>query len=120
MIRKLLKKNHILFIVAALILVAMVVHGLEFHHEHPKEIFGQDQQKAFLHGSDKKYWLAFILTSLMATAYATAKSLFLRRQITALALFPLNFLFFKIDLRQLFDPLRIALRRGILNPKLCA
>lgn len=120
MIKRLLKKNHILFVVAALILVAMVVHGLEFHHEHPQEFFGQDQQKAFLHGSDKKYWLTVILASLMAATYATAKSLFLHRLINALASFPLNSLYFKIDLSQLFDPLRIALRRGILNPKLCA
>ena len=99
--------------------IAMIFHAIEIHHEHIEEIFGHGEQKAFLHGGDKKYWFLALL-NLIAVAAWTISALCNRRihgddrRIShALSRY---FLFVA---SKIFDPVREALRTGILNPKLC-
>jgi len=119
-VRKLSKPRNILFLTALLLMLALGLHALEIHHEHPKEIFGSDATQAYLHGGDKKYWWMIILAAYLAIAastFLTAKNQLLASR----AILPSSFgpPYLRIDLSKLFDPLRIAFRRGILNPKLC-
>lgn len=113
-IKKLPKPRNLLFLIALFLVLAMVWHALEFHHEHPREIFGDNATQAFLHGGDKKYWWMVILAAYLFIAGSAAL-------LAPGAILPSTFgpLYLRIDFSKLFDPLRIALREGRLQRKIC-
>ncbi len=84
-------------------------------HDHPHEIFGTGIQAAF-HGEDKKWWALLVLVSLF---FALVR--FIRERLNVdlknLACKPCFYL--TLGFSKIFDPIREALRRGILHPKLC-
>ncbi len=108
--------KNILLITAFFILFAIGFHAVESHHEH-SEIFGSSEVQAYLHGGDKKLWLlaALGLMGILGAGFiphAASHHFFLGKYAIRHASHLLN------DLSKLFDPLRRALRAGILNPKL--
>jgi len=112
-LRKLLKARNLLLIIAFLMITSLSLHAV-IPHDHPAEIFGTGIQAA-LHGTDKKWWLLILLTSFLFLFSGSIKNtLNSGRSISPSHSFWLTFNFSKI-----FDPIREALRTGILNPKLC-
>lgn len=113
-IRNSLKPRNILFFIALFLLLSLSLHTV-IHHGHPGEMSGNEIQ-AVLHGNDKKWWILLLLAS-----FILALSCLLKRGLANIqsafvctSAFRLTFYFSKI-----FDPIRKALRRGILHPKLC-
>lgn len=109
-LKKSLKTRNLLLVTAFLIASVLFLHAA-IPHDHPGEIFGNGIQAA-LHGSDKKWWLLILLTSLLLAFGNSIKNRVVgERQITSPTSFWLTF-----DFSKIFDPLREALRRGILQP----
>lgn len=119
LLRNLAKPKNILFFVALFLVLAMGWHALEFHHEHPQEIFGNDATQVFLHGGDKKYWWMVILAAYLFIASATVLRSKNQLLVQRVALSSVGPLYLRVDLSKLFDPLRIALREGRLQRKIC-
>jgi ATP/ADP translocase len=119
MVKKILKSRYLIMFMACLLLFAIIFHAIEIHHEHAEEIFGNDEQKAFLHGGDKKYWFA-VLLGLIAIVAGTIFSIFNRRKYIDNGQVSYSIsIYFLLVASKIVDPVREALRRGILNPKLC-
>jgi len=111
--KKLFELKYLLIAMAVLMLLSLSVHAL-IPHDHPQEIFGTGMQAA-LHGNDKKWWILLLLAALLVLFRNSIKNdLDNNRQILARRSFWLT-----SNLSNIFDPIREALRRGILNPKLC-
>ena len=117
--KKLTKFKKILFLTALVLLLFFAVHAVEFNHEHAYEIFGSDKVKAVLHAGDKKLWLFLILAAMtfIFTSFTKAGRSELIGNRGRVFSFSALYLFFYLF--KLFDPLRAAFRRGILNSKIC-
>jgi len=106
--------KNLLLIIAIILVTGMLLHAV-IPHDHPEEIFGIGIQAA-LHSTDKKWWLLLLLSSffiafggLLKNGLTDKHSIFAHR---------LSF-WLTFDFSKIFDPIREALRTGILNPKLC-
>ena len=117
--RKPLHIENILLCAALLLVLAIVGHAFEFHHEHSHEIFGTDAAHAYLHGGDKKYWWIVILAAYFFIARSTALLSKTRLLIQHATLHSLRFFDLHFDISKLFNPIRIALREGRLQRKIC-
>ncbi|MDP3779456.1 MAG: hypothetical protein Q8R30_05445 [bacterium] len=99
------------FLIAIFLIFAFGFHAVSFDHHHPWDAVGGDRVQAALHGDNKK-WLVdavcvlALCTGLMAAEFFFRSAGFRRLHVFAEA--------------KLFDPQRIALRSGIMHPKLCA
>jgi len=114
--KKYFKLWNLFLFVAVLLLLSFGLHAF-IPHEHPKEIFGQDPINAYLHGEDRKKLLAILLASaLFALAVSLKPRITQRETVSQISSF--GPLYLSIDLSPLFDPLRVAFRRGILHPKI--
>ena len=112
------EKKYLFVLVALIIIAALALHMVTFSHEHHLVFFGELMITA-VHGEDKKLWLTFLLFVIFAAGCLRMIS----RSHNALAKFSRNTFnkeFLLFDLLKLFDPLRIAFRRGILHSKIFA
>jgi len=111
--KKLFKLKYLLIAVAVLMLLSLSLHAV-IPHDHPKEIFGNGIQ-VILHGNDRKWWILLLLVSLFIASRGLFKGKLVNTQLASIrqSAFWLTFNFSNI-----FDPIREALRRGILHPKL--
>lgn len=104
--------KNLLLVIAIIVMSGTLLHAV-IPHDHPEEIFGTGIQAA-LHSEDKKWWLLLLLSffialgGLLKNGLTHDHSLSVRRPS-----FWLTFGFSKI-----LDPIREALRMGILHPKL--
>lgn len=98
-----------------LLTAALIFHAAHLEHHHPLE-FG-DGIQAILHGEDRKWLFALLLAALVAAALLLSPQLLIegtfRGSLHAPYRLEHNFL------RNLVDPIRRALRTGIVHPKLC-
>ena len=102
--------KRIILILASILLTSLILHLVEFHHDHPHEIFGEGIQ-ATLHGEDKKYWAILLILKFLALAGV----------FSLISFFGLYFLFSQ-NLKKIiykYNYLLECLSRGILQPKLC-
>lgn len=106
-------KNAIIFL-SVILLVSFALH-MVIKHDHSEDHFGTGIQAVF-HGEDKKWWALFALASIF---FALAKFLRKRLNIDAKSPASKSYLYLTFYISKIFDSIREALRRGILNPKLC-
>lgn len=97
--------------IVALILASWMILHITIPHEHPEEMFGKGIQ-AVLHGGDKKWWL------LVLFSFFVALGGFLKNRFTGghLTITRKSSFWLTFDFSKIFDPIREALRRGILQP----
>ena len=111
-------KYLIVFVVLALVL-SFGIHAIEINHYHPDEIFGEGLS-ASLHINDKQWWFLLLLAAIAITwAIFWKQSNSLTGRIVLLQKYFVLFNRFLFDTLLLFDPMRQALRRGVLHPKIC-
>lgn len=113
------KLKYLCFMVALVLVLSFGFHTVGFDHHHPLHIFGEDVE-AVMHGGDKKLWLLLLLTFI-----AIVGAIFWKRNEISnhqhMRLLPYstpsnNFLF---DVVLSLDPIRQAIRCGIIHPKIC-
>ena len=102
------------FFVAILLIAALFLHALHLEHHHPLE-FGEGVQ-ALLHGEDRKWLLAALLAALFALVLLFSRRPFLVELSGRTVLLDFN----PALSLSILVPVRIALRRGIVHPKLYA
>ena len=104
----------ILIAVAITLILSFIAHDI-IPHSHPSVIFGTGIQAIF-HGNDRKWWyLALLVASLVAVNLIKK----LRFNIKLEEIISRNSLCLRGYILKSFNPIRQALRKGILNPKLC-
>ena len=118
-VKKMLKFRYVIIFVAFFILFAMIFHAIGIHHDHIEEIFGHNEQKAFLHGGDKKYWFLALLAIITVAAKAIGNIFNREKYLDDRQLLYSMSIYFLLVASHIFNPVREALRKGILNPKLC-
>jgi hypothetical protein len=95
-----------------------MVTALSLHavipHDHPEEVFGTGIQAA-LHGNDKKWWLLLLVAAFFVLFGNSVKNALNKN----CQIFPSHSFWLTSNFSNIFDPIREALRRGILHPKLC-
>ena len=101
------------FFFAGVLFITLFLHTAHFNHDHAKEIFGEGQI-VIMHASNKEE-----SGSLGVPFPDVSPAVFPSGTFSAPYMSPL-FGFFAFFLYKIFDPLREALRRGILQPKLYA
>ena len=97
-----------------LLLVSMAWHTFAFDHNHPVEFFGEGVQ-AIVHGEDKKWLFAALIIFLfialrILSAYSSLQTMRYRRYICARE---------DAGIGMCADPMKYAMRRGIMHGKLC-
>ncbi len=105
----------IVLIIAIALIASFVLHDI-IPHSHPHHLFGTGIQAAF-HGEDKKWWSIIVLASLLLS-FAITSRWRLENKLAGKS-FLHRSSYFILDFSKIFNPLREALRRGILHPKLC-
>jgi uncharacterized membrane protein len=112
-LKKSLKIRNLLLIIAFLIITALSLHAV-ITHDHPEDVFGSGMQAA-LHGNDKKWWLLLFLAAFLVLFGNSIKNVLDKNR----QIFPSHSFWLTFNFSNIFDPIREALRTGILNPKLC-
>lgn len=97
-------------LVAFLLVLSFGLHAISVDHHHPWA--GADGIQAALHGEDKK-WLADMLCVLYIWTGLLATEFFYRTMIR-------RNIGISLEILVCGDPMRSALRKGIVHPKLCA
>ena len=103
----------LLLVIAIVLVSGMILHAV-IPHDHPEEIFGTGIQAA-LHGNDKKWWLLLFLAAFLVLFGNSIKNVLDKNR----QIFPSHSFWLTFNFSNIFDPIREALRTGILNPKLC-
>lgn len=93
------------FFLVAVLLATFSLHAAIFDHHHDERIFTGIFQ-SITHGEEKKWFTDFLPTS--ARMFALVPALFL------------SLFFFAPSTFFVYDPIRQALRRGVIHPKLYA
>ena len=115
---RLLHPKNILFLAALFLLLALGLHALEFYHGHPREIFG-DATAAYMHGGDKKLWLLLYMAFVNSILVLGVRSFINRDKKNGVLGSSLGAVFLVLDFSKLYDPIRLALREGRLQRKIC-
>lgn len=105
-----MRSRPIIVMVAFLLICSFGLHAVSIDHHHPWA--SADSIQATLHGEEKK-WFANILYILCIFTGLVAAEWYCRK-ITS------RYITASFEILVLFDPLRKALRKGIMHPKLCA
>lgn len=105
-----------LIIVALSLILSFVLHDIIPHDHHHEANSTTSSIQAALHTNDKKWWYLMLL-AFVFVAVDLLRKWRLRTYLRSGAL--THFYYWRIDLSKLFNPILQALRRGILNPKLC-
>ncbi len=112
--RKIALIRNLVLIIAIALIFSFVLHDIIPHH-HPHQLFGNGPQAA-LHSNDKKWWYLMLLAFVFVTTDLVNKwRLDTGGKRNIFFISP----YFRLDIAKLFNPILQALRRGILNPKLC-
>jgi len=117
-------KPHRLFAIALLVLCALTLHALLPDHPHPESLFahhhGQphtasESIQALLHGEDRKIWL--VLMAIVFLFLNAPKNSLFEKTFTDIRF---TGIYLESVIPHLSDPIRTALRRGILQSKIYA
>lgn len=100
----------IILITSVILLISLILHLVEFQHNHPHEIFGEGIQ-ATMHGEDKKLWA--LLVALKFLSLAGIFSL-----VNFIGLYFQQYKIFSKIFRRAGYVLE-CLSRGVLQPKIC-
>lgn len=106
-----MSRKLVFFLIAVCLVFAFGFHAVSFSHHHPWDIADGDMVQAALHGDNKKWLLDVVCVLALCTGLIVVKFLF------RIILFRRLHIFVGAVF---FDPQRIALRCGIMHPKLCA
>lgn len=106
-------------ITAVILVLSFVFHAVGLEHEHSHFIFGHGLG-AQMHTDNRKIWLFALLGAITLAGFMLGKTRNILRTWYAqllLRLSPPNS--HLSDLLSIFDPISVAFRRGILQPKIC-
>ncbi len=102
----------LVLVIALLLIISFALHDM-IHHDHPKELFGNDVQ-AVLHMEDRKWWVLFVVLVIHLGVFVRANFLDTLRIAQHVVYYS------SVGALAITFHLREALRRGILHPKLYA
>lgn len=105
------------FVAAIILTLSLGAHALGIHHDHPHFIFGEGLS-ATLHIGEQKWWLVLLLIAIALNKYFLLRKgvSYSKQNVETLSHDSANTTGTIISI--FFNPIRLALRRGIIHPKI--